>query len=204
MDVIRRVQDVYRRLQPSQGERCHGIVNCIGFSSDATQLAYMQNGDLRAYLEKNRPSHSLQLSWFRQMARILEYIHSHRVLVADIASRNFLLDSDLSLRLCDFSEASILPPNTDMASADDHGFSSRIDIGLLGAVMYEVVTGVKCGIDLFHDNLPTDGRAHWPERTCPARRMFGLARSSMPAGLTTEEFQMRCLLRALHSVELQN
>ncbi|RMJ24877.1 STYKc [Aspergillus sp. HF37] len=117
VDVIRREQDVYRRLQPSQDEQCHGIVNCVGFSSDATQLAYMQNGDLRAYFEKNRPSHSLQLSWFRQMARILDYIHSRRVLVADIASRNFLLASDLSLRLCDFSEASILSPDTDMGSA---------------------------------------------------------------------------------------
>lgn len=62
VDVIRREQDVCRRLQPSQHERCDSIVNCIGFSSGATQLAYMQNGDLRAYLEKNRPSHSLQLS----------------------------------------------------------------------------------------------------------------------------------------------
>lgn len=130
------------------------------------------------------------------MARTLEYIHSHRVLVADIASRDFLLDSDLSLRLCDFSEASILPLDTDMASADDHGFSTRIDIGLLGAVMYEVVTGVKCAIDLFHDNHPTDGRAHWPER-----RLLPSTENVCLGWLTTEEFQMRCVCYA-HCIPL--
>lgn len=164
--VIQREQDVYRRLQPSlsKDDQCDGIVSWIGFSSEATQLAYMANGDLRSYLEDNQPSHQLQLSWFREMARTLGYIHGRRVLVADIASRNFLLDSDLCLKFCDFSEASILPLDADMDAVDDNGFTTRIDIGQLGAVIYEVVTGKKCEIDLFKDNGPTDGRANWPER----------------------------------------
>ncbi|KAJ5558983.1 hypothetical protein N7461_002955 [Penicillium sp. DV-2018c] len=51
-----------------------------------------------------------------------------------------------------------------MDTVDDNGYTVRIDIGLLGAVMYEVVTGNKCKIDLYKDNSPTDGRAYWPDR----------------------------------------
>ncbi|EAW24606.1 putative protein kinase [Aspergillus fischeri NRRL 181] len=167
VEVIQREQEVYRRLNStgSGNGQIDGVVPCIGFSTKATQLAYMENGDLRAYLEKNKPSRALQMSWFRQMARTLEQIHDKRVLVADIATRNFLLDSDLSVKLCDFTEASVLPLDTVMELADDNGFSIQTDIGQLGAVMYEVVTGSKCDFDLFKDNAPDDGRAIWPQRT---------------------------------------
>ena len=202
VEVIRREQDIYRRLQPSQNNRCPGIVNCIGFLNEATQLAYMKNGDLRAYLQNNKPSRLLQLSWFRDMARTLAYIHEKRVLVADIATRNFLVDSDLSLKLCDFSESTILPFDVDIDTADDNGYSPRIDIGQLGAVMYEVVTGVKCEVDLFKDNLPTDGRAYWPKREyLPSTENVWLG--SIIDGCWTGGFRDACsLLRALDAVEL--
>ncbi|KAJ6087668.1 Serine/threonine-protein kinase HT1 [Penicillium canescens] len=166
IEVIQREQDVYRRFQ-SSNPQCGGSVNCLGFSKEATQLAYMANGDLRTYLETNQPPQQLQLSWFREMARTLEYIHDQRVLVADVASRNFLLDSDMTIKFCDFSEASLLPLDVDMDTLDDNGYTTRIDLGFLGAVIYEVVTGKKCEIDLFKDNLPTDGRATWPRREFP-------------------------------------
>ncbi|RDW79240.1 uncharacterized protein DSM5745_06092 [Aspergillus mulundensis] len=161
---LRREQDVYHRLQNPGDDHSHGVVSCLGFSTDMTQLAYMVNGDLQSYLAKFRPPRQLQLRWFKQMARTLGFIHDRRVLVADIASRNFLLDSDLSLKICDFTEASLLPLDADMEAVDDNGFTTRVDVGFLGAVMYEVITGTKCKVDLFKDNSPTDGRAHWPER----------------------------------------
>ena len=80
------------------------------------------------------------------------------------ASRNFLFDSDLTIKFCAFSEASLLPLDVNMDTVDDNGYTTRIDIGFLGAVIYEAVTGEKCEIDLFKDNLPTDGRARWPWR----------------------------------------
>ena len=163
-EVIQREQDFYRRLQTSQLNQCDNIVHCIGFSDEATHLAYMANGDLRKYLENNRPSRELQLSWACQMARALVYIHERRVLVTDIATRNMLLDFDLCLKFCDFSEASVLPLDADLDAVDDNGTTTRIDIGQLGAVIYEIATGEKCEIDLFKDNLPTDGRAAWPKR----------------------------------------
>lgn len=124
----------------------------------------MAKGDLRTYLAEHRPPYELQLAWFRDMARTLIYIHDKRVLVADIATRNFLLDSHLSIKTCDFSETSLLPLDFNMKTVDDRRFNAQIDVGLLGAVIYEVVTGNKCEIDLFKDNSPFDGRAYWPER----------------------------------------
>ncbi|KAJ5458494.1 Serine/threonine-protein kinase HT1 [Penicillium sp. IBT 31633x] len=161
--VIQREQHVYRRFQSS---KCSGIVNCLGFSKEAIQLAHMKNGDLLTYLATKRPPRHLQLAWFRDMARTLQYIHDRRVLVADIASRNFLLDSDMTIKYCDFSEASLLPLDADMDTLDDHGYTTRIDLGLLGAVMYEVVTGKECNINLYKDNFSTDNRATWPRRDC--------------------------------------
>ncbi|KAG0154229.1 hypothetical protein PDIDSM_1609 [Penicillium digitatum] len=52
-----------------------------------------------------------------------------------------------------------------MSLVDDNGFTTQIDVGLLGAVIFEIITGVKCEIDLFKDDARFDGRAYWPERT---------------------------------------
>lgn len=133
---------------------------------ESTQLAYMPNGNLQTYLSSITPplSRARQLQWWLQLARALSYVHARRVLVADVASRNVLIDADLSLKLCDFSEASLPPPETDMRAADDTGYTTRVDIGLLGAIMYEIVTGERCKVDLYKDNEPKDGRAYWPKR----------------------------------------
>ncbi|KAL4993875.1 serine/threonine-protein kinase HT1 [Aspergillus recurvatus] len=163
IDVIEREQEVYRRLGSGENQ-IHGVVPCVELCTNATHLALMENGDLRTYLETNKPTRGAQLAWFRQMARALEQIHGKSVLVADIAARNFLLDSNLNIRICDFSEASILPIETEMESADDNGFSVQTDIGLLGAVMYEVITGRKCEYDLYQADTG-DGRAACPPRS---------------------------------------
>ncbi|PLB53282.1 hypothetical protein P170DRAFT_445071 [Aspergillus steynii IBT 23096] len=136
LQSLRREQDVYCRLQSSDDDRLNG----------------------------SRPSHELQLSWCLEMACIFSYIHDLCVLVADIVSRNSLLDSNLFLKFCDFSEASLLPLGSHMEAVDDTGFTTQIDIGLLGAVMHEIVTGESAKIDLFRDTFFTDGRAYRPKR----------------------------------------
>ncbi|KAJ9370061.1 hypothetical protein DTO282E5_5258 [Paecilomyces variotii] len=159
IEVLQHEKEVYQRLG-----QCEGVVPCIGFSETTIQLSFMANGDLRAYLNRNRPPRSLQLSWFRDMARTLARIHDRRVIVADIASRNFLLSDDLSIKFCDFTESSILHPDTDMENFNDNGYSIQTDIGQLGAVIYEVVTGKRCDFDLFKDQPSTISEAMWPRR----------------------------------------
>ncbi|KAJ5701823.1 hypothetical protein N7488_009371 [Penicillium malachiteum] len=205
IDSIKREQDIYRRLQNPEHPSANacGIVQCIEFLPEATKLVYMANGDLRSYLANLKccPSPQLQLSWFRTMASTLDYIHGRSVLVTDIASRNFLLDSNLSLKFCDFSEASLLPLDSDMGAVDENGYTTQIDIGLLGAVIYEVVTGDKYSIDLYKDNSPSDGRAYWPERKfLPSTENIWLGRI-IEGCWNIEFFNAHDLLRALDSVD---
>ncbi|KAM3543511.1 hypothetical protein ARSEF1564_003563 [Beauveria bassiana] len=144
INSIQREQNVYRRLQqPPDDARSSGVVRCVKLAPEATHLAYMANGDLRTYLSTTRPSSELQLRWFLEMAQALDYIHD---------------------RYMCFSEASLLPLGSDMLTADDNGYTTQIDIGLLGTVMYEIVTGVQCKVDLYKDNDLADGRAYWPAR----------------------------------------
>lgn len=98
------------------------------------------------------------------MAYTLSYIYERCVLIIDIVSQNFLLNSNLSLKFYDFTEASLLLLGSNIDAVDDNGYITQIDIGLLGAIIYEVMTSNKCEIDLFLNNSPTDSRAHWPER----------------------------------------
>jgi serine/threonine protein kinase len=161
--VIQREQRVYERLG-----NCDGVVPYISFCETATVLTFMTNGDLRSYSSREKPSRSLQLSWFRQMASALSRIHNRSVIVADIACRNILLDSDLTIKFCDFTESTIMPPGTDMETDDDNGYSIQTDIGQLGRVFYEIITGTDCEFNL-HENDAS--RASLPRReTLPSTR----------------------------------
>ena len=202
LDSILLTQNICRRLQLPEDPRSSGVVQCIELSTDCTRLAYLPNEDLRNYLKTFRPSQDLHLRWFIEMTQTLGYVHDRCVLVADIATRNFLVDSDLSVEMCDFTEASLLPLGSDMASVDDNGYTTQVDVGLLGATMYEVMTGDKCEFDLYKHNSPSDGRAYWTERSSlPVTK-------DIPFGWVIEgcwdgRFRDACsLLQALESIHL--
>ena len=74
------------------------------------------------------------------MANALVHIDNHRVLVAEIATRNFLLFADLVVKLPDRNQSTILPLDADVETADDSRYS-----------IYTVATGQACKLDLFKD-----------------------------------------------------
>lgn len=152
-------KNVYRRLGKHDG-----IVECLDLSGVGIQMAWMVHGSLQDYLEKNHPSKSDLIKWFQDMARTLAYIHDQCVIVADIATRNFLVDIHRAVKFSDFSESSILPHSTDMESTEDDGYSIYTDIGELGAVMYEVITRKRCKFDLFENQQPGFYVTTWPRR----------------------------------------
>jgi len=63
------------------------------------------------------------------MAYTLIYIYNLCVIVADIATQNFLLATDLSVKFLDFTESSILPFSTNMQATDNAGYLIYTDIG---------------------------------------------------------------------------
>jgi serine/threonine protein kinase len=158
-ESIEHEKEVYRRLGKHDG-----IVLCHDLSGVGIQMALMTYGNLRAYLQDNETTTSLQLTWFRDMARTLAYIHERHVIVADIATRNFLLDSQLCVKISDFTKSSILPATLDMRTVDDAGYSIFTDMGQLGAVMYEVITGQAGEFDLFKNQPPGYAVVTWPQR----------------------------------------
>ena len=158
-ECLQREKEVYQRLGQHRG-----IVSYLNLSSIGIQMTLMTNGNLRDYLSKSRPDKTVQLAWFRDMAHALAHIHDRRVIVADIATRNFLLSSDLSIKFSDFTESSMLPLDTDMQTVDDTGYSIHTDIGQFGSVMYEVITGQMCEFDLFKGQPTGPATAAWPRR----------------------------------------
>ncbi|PYI26144.1 serine/threonine protein kinase, partial [Aspergillus indologenus CBS 114.80] len=159
IEALQHEQAIYQRL-----DGCDDVVPFLGGSETATELRRMENGDLRSYLSQNKPSKSRQLSWFRSMAHCLAQIHDRRIIVADIATRNFLLDAEFKVKICDFTESMPMSLDTHMETADWAGYSIHTDIGQLGAVMYEVVAGEKCDFDIFKGLSLELSSGTWPRR----------------------------------------
>ncbi|OJD18832.1 hypothetical protein AJ78_01164 [Emergomyces pasteurianus Ep9510] len=65
---------------------------------------------------------------------------------------------------CDFTESSILSLDSGMERVDDHGYSIYTDIGQLGAVIYEIITGQHCRFDLFKGQSSGPACAVWPRQ----------------------------------------
>ncbi len=160
LESLEHEKEVYRRL-----DKYDGILSCLDLSGVGIQMALMTRGNLRDYLKENEISKSLQLRWFQEMAHTLAYIHQRRVIVADIATRNILLNDHLSIKMSDFTESSILPDTVNMRTIDDGGYSIFTDIGQLGAVMYEVITGKICEFDLFKNQPLGYAVVTWPQRS---------------------------------------
>jgi serine/threonine protein kinase len=200
-DSIQRELKVYRRLGPIDG--------IVPFLDDdrsgvGIHMAFMQNGSLVDFLRKNSPDRATQLKWFREMAHTLVHIHDRRVIVADIASRNFLLAADLSIKFSDFGESTLLPLHTNIETVDDSGYSIYTDIGQLGSVMFEVLTGTSCKFDLYKDKPFEPVKATWPQREdLPETEGIWLG-SIIETCWTKGAFQNACdLVEALNLVVLE-
>ena len=144
---IRSIEDekaIYRRLgnHPS-------IVRCYNLSSaeHTIRMDLMNDGDLLQYLTEQKPERSVKLSWFIQMARGIGFIHQKRI-IADVRLENLLLNDGFTLKFADFGISSLMPGDWDLNGADELGFSIMTDIGQLGAVMYQIVTGQECKFDI--------------------------------------------------------
>ena len=78
--------------------------------------------------------------WALQATECVARCHENRVLVFDIALRNFLLTEELELRMIDFANSSLLPLDADVFDADVDGETVRVDIFHLGDVVYSVLS----------------------------------------------------------------
>lgn len=128
------------------------LVKLISWDPDqyALTMEYMPNGSLKDYLAQNRVISTIQrLRWVYEAAEGLQLLHSANVIHCDVAPKNFLLDSHLSLRIADFSGSSLnssYPAACGSARFTEPNFSRRNpptiqeDLYALGSTIYCIMT----------------------------------------------------------------
>lgn len=72
-------------------------------------MEYLENGTLKDYIGSKSESLTPQLRqrWAKQASEGLSALHAAGIIHCDISPRNFLLDSDLHLKIADFGGASL-------------------------------------------------------------------------------------------------
>ncbi|KAK5369421.1 hypothetical protein LTR20_007701 [Exophiala xenobiotica] len=124
---------IYQRLGHYEG-----IINCLQTSNYGIELAFAKQGNLEDYIKAEpEPPESLKIEWILSVIDTLSYVHSQRVLVDEIAPRNFLV-ADGHLKLADFGQSLLLPISTDMDTVCDNDLTTRIEILHLGWVIYSI------------------------------------------------------------------
>lgn len=123
-----------------------GVLQPFQISDTEIRMRYVRHGSLEKYLNANQATvgKAQLLRWFHDAATIISRVHERRVLVADIAARNFLVNDDLTILLCDFSESVIVPEaeNLDAFISEDF-LSFKLDIARFGSMIYKTVSGQR-------------------------------------------------------------
>ncbi|KAH7308590.1 kinase-like domain-containing protein, partial [Stachybotrys elegans] len=92
--------EIYRLLRPTSY-----IPRLIDFDIQSCTLTLENqvNGDLENYIKEHNISLDIQRKWIQQAVSSVSYIHLAGVVHTDLTPRNFLVDADCNLLLCDFA-----------------------------------------------------------------------------------------------------
>ncbi|KAK1443572.1 protein kinase-like protein [Babesia gibsoni] len=144
------------------------IVKYLGSYLDESELCiltnYCKGGDLHHYIaQKRKRQETIReeriLIWLAQLLSALKYLHKRHTLHRDLKSLNVLIDSDKTLKLCDFGVSKALNSTSDKAKTiigTPYYFSPELitgneynwpsDIWALGCLTYEL-TALKTPFD---------------------------------------------------------
>lgn len=142
IEAIEREKEIFRHLGNHPA-----ILECLEISDVGIVFPYKQNGNLRDYLADmtvTKPS-ELKTAWIRSALAAFDFIHSKGVLQADVSARNFLVNDDLSIVLCDFSGSAIGDKESSVAHETRYSrtlgdVSLEAEIFAIGSLIYEIST----------------------------------------------------------------
>ncbi|KAK3674490.1 hypothetical protein LTR78_005576 [Recurvomyces mirabilis] len=136
-------KEVYQRLQGVPG-----VADFISCSPNG-------NGSLAEYIKgRGPPSLYTRWAWTVQATDAVKNCHDKGVLVFDIALRNFVLADDMGLRMIDFANSALLPPDSsnDMSKVDVDGCTVALDIFHLSNVIYSLLARREFHIDCAYES----------------------------------------------------
>ncbi|KAM5357066.1 hypothetical protein ACJZ2D_016647 [Fusarium nematophilum] len=153
--------NVYRYIRSSPF-----IPKLIDWDSKSKTLVLEDHvkGDLETYFQNHCDADAdTRQKWALQAAQALKSLHSIGVIHQDVTPRNFLLDENLDLRICDFAGSSF-PGHTTSAGAPGVRYQSRAwnqgyiptqadDIFSLGSVLYFIMRGEEPYSNLDEDEV---------------------------------------------------
>ncbi|KAE8334491.1 hypothetical protein BDV24DRAFT_26493 [Aspergillus arachidicola] len=139
---IAKEASIYHRVGPHKR-----LIRILGHSRDGLILEYMENGDLKTYIQaQSSIPMNLKLKWAYQIAQAVSLLHSNGIIHCDIKPRNFLLDATLNIKIIDFSGSSL--DGSKPASGEGTRFylprhwrdppTVATDLFALGSTLYEV------------------------------------------------------------------
>lgn len=164
-------------------------------------MEYIAGSDLAAKLRQGRLPTDQAVQWMIQIARAVDYLHTHGIVHRDLKPSNVLIDEAGNPYLVDFGLARALEESQDptttgtvlgtpsymspeQAAGRVRDISSRSDVYSLGAILYEMF----CGQPPFHSDSPFDTILQVLEREPPPPRRWNRA---IPEAL--EQICLRCL-----------
>lgn len=127
-------------------------------------LEHLPLGDLESYLrEHDDVDTGTRRKWALQASRALQSLHAAEVVHNDVTPRNFLLDKDANLRICDFAGSSY-PGHAVSTVAPGSRYQSHPwprayvptmadDVFSLGSVLYFIATGWEPYSDLEEEEI---------------------------------------------------
>ena len=150
---------VYQRVG-----KCDGIARCIDISDKGILLALYQRGDLEDYI-KNEPQvgESRKAEWILSLIKTELHFHDRKVLISDHALRNILLADDLSLKMIDFGQCSLLSLDANIDKIDKDGLTTQVDIFHLGNIIYSIATWENYEYDYFWNDLTWPSASDLPD-----------------------------------------
>ncbi|KAI6082692.1 kinase-like domain-containing protein [Hypoxylon rubiginosum] len=117
-------------------------------------LEYMPHGNLKEYVKKHGENISVsqKQKWATEAAEGVGLLHSKGVVQGDVGPHNFLLDVDLSLKICDFAGSSLDGSWATVAPGVRYRLPSlarkciqtatiKEDLFALGSTIYFIATG---------------------------------------------------------------
>ncbi|CAD8122146.1 unnamed protein product [Paramecium sonneborni] len=154
----RSVASVINELRLLQNFNHQFIVNAVAAFQDKQNiylvLDYLQGGDLRYHLGRNRRFNEEQTKFFICCVIVgLEYLHSHRIIHRDLKPENLVLDSKGYLRITDLGVARKLDTLQIDTSGTPGYMAPEVMCGLehgipadyysLGVIAYELMLGKR-------------------------------------------------------------